>query len=456
MTPAFLVAHGIGGVQDLPVPLWLFYYGAAIVLVVSFVALGVLWKRPLLEQRANGRPLGPRLQRILQGPELRGILGAISLGLLALVFLTAWRGDRSPAANLAPTFIYVVFWLGLVPLIVIFGNFWRALSPWRVGADAVAVVARAAGYRRAPPLRYPEWLGRVPGGILLMSFAAIELAYPDSANPRALALAVAIYSAITWGGMLLFGRSTWADNGEGFNVYFELLSRVGAVGYVDRKIVLRPPVSGLARRDDHPGTVFFVSVMLGSVAFDGFSRTTWWQDRALAIEARWALDNPALSDTAVMLLNLLGLFAVIGLVALLFLAAVEAARTLGGTQRSLAPDFVGSLVPIALAYAVAHYFSLLMIQGQYAIKLASDPFGYGWDLFGTADNQPTLTLLSPNTIWYVQVGALVIGHVLGLVLAHDRAISLFGSARTALRTQYAMLVLMVAYTVGGLYLLSAG
>jgi hypothetical protein len=323
-------------------------------------------------------------------------------------------------------------------------------------ADAVAGLAHAAGYRRPPPFRYPEELGRIPAGVLLLAFAALELAYTDAADPRRLALAIAIYSAITWLGMLLFGREPWLENGEAFTVYFGLLSRVGAFAVVDRQVVVRPPLSGLAGREERPGTVFFVAVMLGSVAFDGFSRTTWWQDRVLAIESRWALESPAISDTAVTLLNLLGLIAGVAAVALIFLLAVEAARAVGGQRESLASDFVGGLVPIALAYAIAHYFSLLVIQGQAARQLASDPFGYGWDLFGTADVQPRLDVLTPNTTWYVQVGALVVGHVFGLALAHDRAIALFGSARRALRTQYAMLVLMVAYTVAGLWLLSAG
>jgi hypothetical protein len=453
---ALPLAHGLGSVQDLPVPLWLFYYGAAVVLVVSFVALGALWKRPLLEPRADGRPLGPRAQSILLGPEIRILLGGISLALFVLLFLAAAIGDRSPAANITPTFVYVVFWLGLVPIVVLLGNVWRVLSPWRAAADAVAWLAARLRIARPAPFTYPAGLGRVPAGIGLMAFAALELAWPDSANPRHLAIAIGVYSAFTWLGMLLFGRRAWLENGEGFHVYFELLSRIGAFGVRDGRVIVRMPLSALSRRDDVPGTVFFVAVMLGSVAFDGFSRTPWWQDRVLAIETRWALESPTISDTAVFLLNLLGLIAAVALVALVYLVAVEAARVVGSVPYTLAPEFVGSLVPIALAYAVAHYFSSLIVQGQVIFRLASDPFGYGWDLFGTADQQPRLDILSPNTTWYVQVAALVIGHVAGLAIAHDRAVALFGEARRALRTQYAMLVLMVAYTVGGLYLLSAG
>jgi len=127
-----------------------------------------------------------------------------------------------------------------------------------------------------------------------------------------------------------------------------------------------------------------------------------------------------------------------------------------GGDRPLADLFLFSLVPIALAYAIAHYFSLLVNEGQKAIRMASDPLGHGWDLFGTADFATRLSVLSPETIWYGQVAALVVGHVFGLVLAHDRAVSIFRSARLALRTQYAMLALMVLYTVGGLWLLSRG
>jgi hypothetical protein len=104
---------------------------------------------------------------------------------------------------------------------------------------------------------------------------------------------------------------------------------------------------------------------------------------------------------------------------------------------------------------VAHYFTLLLVQGQFALPLGSDPFGYGWDLLGAADYVPNLAPLSPNAVWYVQVGALVAGHVAGLAVAHDRAVTVL-PARSALRSQYAMLVLMVGYTVGGLWLLWNG
>jgi len=451
---ALPLAHGLGSVRDLPVPGWLFLYGAAIVLIVSFVALGALWRRPLLERRAGGRSLPTPLQRLLLGPELRLLLGLVSAGLLALVFAAALAGDDSVGANIAPTFVFVVFWLGLVPVVVLLGDVWPALNPWRAAGAGVAWLLERAGTRWVPPARYPERWGCWPAAVLLLAFVTLELAYPDADRPRTLAVAILVYSWITWIAMATFGSRAWLANGEAFSVYFGLLSRLAPFAVRDGRVVARMPLSGLARADERPGTLPFVAVMLGSVAFDGFSRTAWWQNRLVRIQSSFGLDELGRADLAAMAFNLAGLLAMVALVALVFLLALEGARAGTGRQEGLAPQFVSSLVPIALAYSVAHYFSLLVLQGQQARRLASDPFGYGWDLLGTADWQPRLDLLTPNTIWYVQVGVLVVGHVLGLMLAHDRAVTLFRAPGVALRSQYPMLVLMVGYTVGGLWLLS--
>jgi len=154
--------------------------------------------------------------------------------------------------------------------------------------------------------------------------------------------------------------------------------------------------------------------------------------------------------------NAAGLAVFVAAVVLTYLAAVEGVRRLVHAPRSLVSDFVLPLVPISFAYLVAHYFSLFVIQGQFVFLLISDPFGRGWDLFGTIMFQPNLAVLSPETVWYVQVAALVVGHVAGLAIAHDRAVSLFEERGDALRSQYPMLALMVLYTVGGLWLLSQG
>jgi hypothetical protein len=456
--PGTASAHGIGGVRDLPVPLWLFYYGAAIVLVVSFVALGVLWRRAWLESRAEGRPAPEPLQRIILSPVLRFVLGVLSFALLGVVTAAALVGDLSVDRNLAPIFVYVIFWLGLVPVVVLFGNVWSALNPWRAAADAYVWVANRLGLRPAPVVEYPVHWGRWPAALFLFLWAVLELAYFEPGNPRAVGIAILFYSALTWYGMAVFGRRAWLERGEAFNVYFGLLGRLSPLAVRDdgrREIVLRPPLAGLSIRDPVPGTLAFVAVMLGSVTFDGFSRTSFWQNRRFDLTSSYVETSPTLAKVVWTLFNAAGLILVIGFVALAFVAAIGAARHLAGEQLPRS-DFVLSLVPIALAYAVAHYFSLLVQRGQYIVPLASDPFGFGWDLFGTADYRPRLQVLSSNVTAYVQVTALVVGHVLGLVLAHDRAVALFRSARTALNAQYALLALMVLYTVTGLWLLWQG
>jgi hypothetical protein len=356
--------------------------------------------------------------------------------------------------------VWVVFWLGLVPVVVVFGNVWRVLSPWAAVADSVAWAWHRSGRSWEPPWPYPAAAGRWPATAFLFAFTALELAYTNPADPPVLALAIYLYSAATWSAMLAHGREAWLENGEAFNVYFGLLGRLAPFGVRkedgQREIVVRPPLTGLAEGEPRRGTLPFVAVMLGSVAFDSVGRTSWWTERRFSLTADLISESPGLADTVAMLFNLAGLASCVALVAASYLAAVWAAGVLGASEKPLAGAFLGSLVPIALAYAVAHYFSLLVLQGQLAIPLLSDPFGWGWDLFGTADFRPNLRVLTPSSVWYVQVGALVVGHVLGLVLAHDRAVSLFSSAGRAVRTQYALLALMVLYTVGGLWLLSSG
>jgi hypothetical protein len=428
------------------------------VLVISFAALGFLWKRPLLEAAAEGQPLPPWAQRIVLSPITHALLGALGFALLVLVWVSAVFGTDVSSRNLAPTFIYIAFWLGLVPVTVLFGDVFRALNPWLAAANGTAWIRRELGWREGRPIPYPRWLGRWPAAILLFCFSALELAWVEPSNPRHMGIAVTIYSVVTWIGMAAFGRQTWVDNGEAFSVYFSLLARIAPFAVRERdgrrEAIFRAPLSGLGGREDHPGTFAFVVVMLGSVAFDGFSRTTFWQDRYYNVQVD-LLDRPGLADLVGFLMNLGGLLATILIVAGVYLVTVAAARWMVNAPSSLAHEFVPSLIPIALAYAIAHYFSLLVLQSQYLAPLFSDPLGKGWNLIGLSHVRPDLAILPPNAIWYVQVGALVLGHAAGLMIAHDRAVSLF-DRKTALWTQYPMLALMVTYTVGGLWLLSQG
>ncbi len=453
MTP---LAHGIGGVRDLPVPESFFFSAAAIVLIVSFVALGALWRRPQLERRAGGRPLPEGLERVVRSRVLRVVLGAASVGLLVVTLWSAFWGTVIPIENFAPTFIYVVFWLGIPLLSVLFGNVWRVLSPWRAIADFVVWVLELGGREARPLLDYPARLGRYPAALALLAFVALELAHPRPSDPRVLAVAVAVYTYWALAGMAVYGRHAWTDGGEGFAAAFGLLARGAPFGESGGRLVVRWPLTGLGGADRVPGTLAVVAVLLGSTSFDGFSRTTVWQDLLQEVREGLRGASSLRVDLTLTLVNLAGLLAFCAAVACAYLAAVAIARRLVHAPRPLSAEFVLSLVPIAFAYTVAHYFSLFVIYTQFMVPLLSDPLGRGWDLFGTADFRPNVTLLSPEVVWYAQVGALVVGHVAGLAIAHDRAVALFPRREDALRSQYPMLALMVLFTVGGLWLLSRG
>jgi hypothetical protein len=423
--------------------------------VVSFVLLGALWRRPLLGKRQDGQGLGNRLSAFVLGP-LRVVVQAISVALFVLVWISALLGDTDPFRNLAPTWIYVIFWLGVPALSVLLGNVWRALSPWRGIADLFVWVRELGGGDARALADYPERLGRWPGAVMLFAFAALELAYSDPASPRALAFAIAVYTYVALFGMAAFGRDPWMRYGEGFAVYFGLLARIAPLFARDGRIRLRWPLTGLAGKDTTPGAVAFAGVMLGTVLFDGYSRTTTWQDVMARLEGPYVVDHPTIAELLVTLASVGGLLTGVLAIALAYEAACAVARWTVNAPRSLVPDFVLSLVPIAFVYVVAHYATLFLVQGQFAVPLLSDPLGRGWNLFGTAHVTPDLTVISPNATWYVQVVALVTGHVAGLTVAHDRAVTLFPDRRDALRSQYAMLGLMVLYTVGGLWVLSRG
>jgi hypothetical protein len=450
---SWLLAHGIGGIRDLPVPRYVFFYGAAGVLVVSFAALAFLWRRPVLAERAAGRPFPPQLERVLLSTPLRVLVGAISFGVLVFLWLGALIGKNSSGVNFTPTFVYVYFWIGMPIVSVLLGNVWSVLSPWKAAADGAEWLLRRLGLRDRPPFEYPEWLGRWPAAVLLLSFVTMELSFVDPSDPHALALAIAIYSVVTWAGAALFGSQEWFDKGDGFSVDYQLLSRISWFGRRDDgRLVVRTPFSGLSISDPTPGTIGFVAVMLGSTFFDGFSRTSIWQNPYYNVQVD-LLDRPSLADLVGQLMNLGGLIGCVVFVGLAFRLATAGTESISG-RGDLSQDFIDSLIPIAFVYIIAHYFSLLLYQGEVGFRLLSDPWGRGWDLFGTHSFQPNFTFLTPHTIWYVQVVALVTGHIAGLGVAHDRAVGLFRTPRMALWTQYPMLVLMVMFTVGGLWVLS--
>ena len=449
------IAHGLVARSDLPIPEWLFGWAAAMVLVVSFVALAILWPEPKLEQE-GWRPLPGGIGRILAGRPIEIVCGAIGVFLFGLVIYAGLEGVQSPTANFAPIFVYVVVWLGLVPLSVLFGDVFRAFNPWRAIGRSVAWVARLVARNDLPaPLAYPERLGRWPAALGLFAFAGLELVAANGDQPENIAIATLIYSAATFIGMALYGIEAWMDRGEAFSVYFNLFSRIAPVSTRDGEVGLRRPLSGLPALPPAAGTVALLAVMIGSVTFDGASEAAPWTD--IAVDMADFFQDAGLSpQNALELTFLLGLIGAVLLVSAFYGLGVLGAKSVGGgfSARRLASAFVHTLVPIALAYTAAHYFTLLLFQGQAIGFLVSDPLGDGSDLFGTAGSGIDYTIIGGEATWYWQVGFVVVGHVAALVLAHDRALALYDDARLAVRSQYWMLAVMVGFTSLALWLLS--
>lgn len=453
--PAPALAHGIAARSDLPIPEWLFGWAAALVLIVSFGALAALWPKPKLEQE-DWRPLPGAIGRALASRPVEIATGAIGVFLLAFTVVTGLLGEQSPSTNFATTFVYVVFWLGLVPVSVVFGDVFRAFNPWRaIGRTVDWASGRAAGEPLPPPREYPEGLGRWPAAVGIFVFAWLELVLQDGDLPRTVAIATCAYSSVTFVGMAVFGVRPWIDRAEAFSAYFNLFARMSPFERRGDQVGVRRPLSGLPQLDPAPGTVALVAVMVGTVTFDGASEGELWLGIALPLTR--SLEGLGLSaPLGLALVYTLGMLLVVALVYGFYKLAVAGARSVGGgfTAERLARAFVHSLVPIALVYVAAHYLTLLVFQGQAIVSLASDPFGTGADLFGTAASEIDYEVLGADAVWYLQVALVVIGHVTALAVAHDRALVLYDDSRLAVRSQYWMLGVMVGFTTLALWLLS--
>ena len=432
-------AHGVGGRTDLPVPAWQLVWAASFAVAASFVALALFWEEPRLRRAAAGRSLPtvvPGARRVLA--PLARAAGLFALGVL---LYAALGGNTNPSVNIAPVAIYILMWVGLQAVSVVVGDVWRALNPFQTIADfSAGFVARL---KQRPISEAERGAGNQWWAVAaIFGFVWLELAYHDNTDVRVLGIYLAVYTGALLAGGAAFGRG-WVRDAEGFGVLFTKLAAIAPLCRGgDGAWRLRPPLAGLAVLPAKRGAAAFVLVVLGSTTFDGFTRSSVWLDVA-AERTGWGL-------TAV---NTVGLVFVIFAVTLLYRVAIAGmAAITGDTERELAEVFAPSLLPIAAAYTVAHYFSYLLLEGQQIIARISDPFGRGWDLFGTATHQVDYTAISTDTIAWTQTAAIAVGHVMAVVVAHDRAVERW-PRRQARRSQYPMLAVMICYTVIGLLLL---
>ncbi|MEZ5154841.1 MAG: fenitrothion hydrolase [Solirubrobacterales bacterium] len=461
LLPAAASAHGLVGRSDLPLPDWLFAWGSSIVLIVSFVGLTLGWRTVRLENY-DWRALTGGIATALASRPAQILAGAIGAVLLAFVVWTGIDGVEAPDRNFAITFVYVTFWLGTVVLSVLFGNVFRAFNPWRAIARTVAAATTAlTGRERKAPFRYPERFGRWPAVAGLVGFVFLELVWGQTGfaaagvTPKTIATATIVYSVYTFMAMGLFGIDRWTDRGETFTQYFGMFGSLAIFEVRDGRLGRRPLLAGATKWAIPAGSLALVLVAIGATTFDGAQEGVLKEPISSLFET---FSDAGLSPVAALrLTNTIFLAGTLLAVAAIFWGGIYGMRIVDGrrTALELGRRFAHAFIPIALAYLVAHYFSLFVYQEQAQFTfLLSDPFGDGSDWFGTAGSAIDYSVIGATAIWYVQFGAIVVGHVVALALGHDRALALWKDTRTAAYSQVWMLMTMVFFSILGLYLLS--
>jgi hypothetical protein len=488
--PAY--GHGFGLRYDLPLPLVLWIIGAASTVLLSFLIVAIT-------VRSNASVKAPTQLNLLRwqitnavtGGKTRLIARLLAVAALILIVVAGIIGDQTPTRNLAPTAIWIAWWVGFCYLSAFVGNVWSVVNPWAAIFDwCEQLLSKPPASRRAR-VNWPKSLGVWPATALFLVFAWLELVWEGRSIPSQLAWLAIGFSVLTWTGMFFFGRSTWLTHADPFALAFSILARFaptelrvetcvvdtraraanGGVSTIDRgepvdcdcyygaaeskrRWILRAPGAGLLHtKNVTPSLVVFVIVMLSTVTFDGLMATPLWQ----RIENGLFEGLPILGDSRLTIINSLGLLSF----CTIFIAVYRVVATLvaNASQKSMTVDtasraFVLTLVPIAIAYLVAHYSSYFLIQGQLLIRLASDPFGFGWNIFGTAHFRPDIGIVGARFVWYTSLFAIVIGHVAAVSLAHIIALRNVDDPRLAIRSQIPMLMLMVAYTMMSLWIIA--
>lgn len=447
--PGLAFGHGLGGAKDLPVPAPLAIAGGTAALVVSFCVLALAWRRPRYD--GQDRVLGrPALLSVFDSPGWQWTWRL--LGLLFFGYVT-WALVSGPDLVTNPTFgvFYVLVWVGLVPLSLLFGRVVRALSPVRT---LNLLLAKVTGGDPSRGLRdYPERLGYWPAALLLFAFVWQELVNPESAYLAPVRLWLAVYLAVMLIGGAIFG-DTWFERADPFEVYSNLLAKLSIWGQdEDGTRSLRSPLANLATVVPRPGLLALVAVLFGSTAFDSYKDTLRWINFVDRID----VDRVLLDTTALVVFCLvIGLSFTLAAMTTGVDPADPSGSSPGGTgvRRTALPGLLAhSVLPIIVGYMTAHYLSYFVEQGQTTLIQLSDPMVNGANLLGTADLSVNYFLsYHPTLLASTKVVAVVCGHIVGVMAAHDRAIRLL-PARHHVTGQLGMLLIMVAYTATGLYLL---
>ncbi|GFG96413.1 hypothetical protein [Mycobacterium timonense] len=448
---AVVLAHGLGGSGDLPVPYAYAMVGAAWALTFTFALVAFAWRQPRFDPLKPGRPLPAALTTFVDARVTRWTAAALALVFALWAVAAGIWGPESEANALLGAF-YVLLWVGLVALSLVFGPVWRVISP----ARTVYLLLRRLTPERIgrPRLSYPEGWGYRPAAIGLFAFVWMELASPNSASLPWIRTWIAAYAVLMLAGAWLCGQR-WLARADPFGVYSMAVSRLSPFrrNPESGRIVVGNPLDHLPSLPVRPGVVVLLAVLLGSTAFDSFSSSPTWRGFADRLTRDVGV-SPTVASSA---LRTLGLIVFISVVAVTFSLA---ARATGGVdrerRRALPGQMAHSLIPIVVGYIFAHYLSYLVERGQQAVFALADPFGHGWNLFGLAHLHVAYVLsMHPPVLAAIKVICVVTGHIVAVIAAHDKALRLLPAGHQ-LTGQLTMMLVMVGYTFTGLYLLFGG
>jgi hypothetical protein len=454
-------AHSFGTPYNLPVPFWLYGFGASAALVLSFLVTAYFARIQTLAHTDAADTAGQH-DRLVLNSHVVSVLRAGSCATLLLSMLAGVIGSPDAGININMTLFWVVFALVFYYLTAFIGDLYYVINPWRSLSTYIEVFAPKAFFART---RFPNRLRYWPALILYIVYIWVELF--GTTQPRSLSLILAGYTAINLGGAALVGKEAWFRYGEFFSVLFRLAGMLAPVEYLveddDRRVWLRfrsPLIALFTSRAENMGMLMFILFALSSTAFDGFHETAPWVTlfwTGIYPQLKSALTLPYRELVAfyyywqwaalvVSPMFYLGLYATF-----VWFAKISAGS--GISLRYLALSFAYSVVPIAFAYNAAHYFAFAVSQASEVLHMASDPFGFGWNLLGTAHwGRPVI--LGAEVVWHMQVALIVLGHIIGVYVAHVEALRLFANTRQALLSQLPMLVLMMIFTTLGLWILS--
>ena len=502
-------AHAFAQRYDLPIPLWLYLLAAGLTVFVSFFVIVIFVTKhekndgPIIELLDNG------VGRVFVNPYFLSLLRFSSVMFFLLAISAGLFGVQNIEKNLLPSTVWVIWWVGFAFLSAIIGDLWYLLNPWRIIAEWVSTAfpkLRNHNTRDRFSFQFSNhiWFAVV----IFIGFAWAELVWPDRAVPKSLAIAVTLYSLITWIGMYFMGIDNWLRRGEAFTILYGLFARFSRTELVvissdycsicnssdchgniggtctdcyscfrrskakHRRIFLRPYGAGLLNSGPVTiSTMVFVILVLSTVSFDGFADTPTWQlifSSLLKFPIITNLTEFLDLNNSITIISTIGIAAtpIIFFLIYFFFCSIVSVIVRSADKGHLPSDskqlrtidiacvFVFTLVPIAIAYHLAHFLSFLLIYGQQIIPLISDPFGYGWNLLGTATYEVDIAIVGAEFAWYTAVLAIVVGHVVAVYLSHIMALRVFSSREIAIRTQYPLLVLMIFYTVMSLWILA--